>query len=183
MLQVKNSNSPKSWLTLLAVALLTVLTVSFSGCQDNNNPQDLTPFESLVGSVETPAWQSPEDYDMTASMTAIVRVDISQSFTARQLAEVKKKLGTDQVINEGDLLAAFSGETCLGVDTIKVGQTDLFFLFMAGSNDVTAKDIQLRYYSTLLKNILIANQSFAFSNDGHIGSVKEPYTPTWAIAK
>lgn len=163
---------------LMVIASCAVLLMA-AGCKDKNTPEA----ESLVGSVATPSWQAPESYDMTSSMTAIVKIDFTQSFSAEQLAAVKDKMTDGQIVHEGDLLAAFSGENCLGVDTIHADQAGLFFLYMTGSSEENPANVQLRYYSTQLSNIFAANESFAFSNDGHLGSVSEPYTPAWSIAK
>ena len=158
---------------LMVIASCAVLLI-VAGCKDKNTPE----VESLVGSVATPSWQAPESYDMTSSMTAIVKID-----SAEQLAAVKDKMTDGQIVHEGDLLAAFSGENCLGVDTIHADQAGLFFLYIAGSSEENPANVQLRYYSTQLSNIFAANESFAFSNDGHLGSVSIPYTPAWSIAK
>lgn len=161
------------------IALCAVLLLA-AGCKDKNAPQ----IESLNGAVNTPSWQSPKIYDMTSTMTPVVKIDFTQSFSSEQLAEIKDKMTDGQIAHEGDLLAAFSGNTCLGVDTLNADQSGLFYLFISTVNGESAADIQLRYYSTQLRNIFITNESFTFSNDGTLGSsVNAPYTPTWRIDK
>ncbi len=167
---------------LMLIASCCAVLLLAAGCSNSNQPQDPATTAPLAGAVEQPAWLSPKQYDMTTSMTAIVRIDLTQSFTAGQLAAVKDRLTDGQVAHEGDLLAAFSGENCLGVDTLSADREGLFFLFVTPT-DTDAADIQLRYYSTQLKNIFVAASSFPFSNNGHLGSVAEPYTPIWTIAK
>ena len=178
---ITTSNRPKVGLTALAVSLLTVLTVFIAGCKNQQKPDEPAIDTSLIGNVDAPSWQSPEEYDMTTSMTAVIKVDFSQSFTAEQLAGIKDKMTDGQIAHQGDLLAAFSGDNCLGVDTLGADQSKLFFLFMTAGNS-GATDVQLRYYSTQLKNVFVSKTSFPFSNDEHLGSVAAPHTPTWAIA-
>lgn len=152
---------------LLIVASCALLLIA-AGCKKNNS--DEPELEPIAGNVETPSWTSPETYDMTASMTAIVKVDLSANY-AQQVTKEGWQTG------EGDLLAAFSGETCLGVDTLNADRTDLFFLYIAGVNEEMTEDIQLRYYSKQLKNIFKAKELIPFSNDAQLGSASIPYMP------
>lgn len=43
-------------------------------------------------------------------------------------------------------------------------------------------DVQLKFYSPSLKRIFNASTTFAFSNDTQLGSIAEPYTPSWNAA-
>jgi len=151
MLQVRNSDL--SYTYRLFIAGWIVITVLFSGCDRNNEP-----VEPAAGTTsDSPDWKAPDSYDITSSMTAIVKVDVASA-------------------NEDDLLAAFSEENCVGLTR---PQSGLCFLFISGP----AKSIQLRFYSGEHKLIYTARQTFPFVNDGHLGSVSEPYTPTWDIAQ
>jgi len=154
--------------TKLFIAASCALMLIAAGCKDKNPVEpELKP---ITGNTETPSWTAPESYDMTASMTAVVKVDLSQTYP-QQVAKEEWKTG------EGDLLAAFSGETCVGVDTLEADRTDLFFLYIAGLNEGNNEDIQLRYYSKQLKNIFTATELIPFRNDAQKGSVSEPYSP------
>ncbi len=142
------------------------LLLMMAGCgEQNKEPQ------SIIGSTDKPVWSAPTDYDMTSSMTAVVKVDLSKTFTADQLAAANYQLTDD------DLVAAFAGEECLGVTTPKDG---LFFLYICAP--ATSTDITLRHYSNALKTIL-TSEPFTFVGDGHLGTVSEPYTPAFVAEK
>lgn len=154
--------------TKLFIVATCALMLIAAGCKDKTPVEpELDP---IAGNVETPSWTAPESYDMTASMTAVIKVDLSQTYP-RQVEKEGWKTG------EGDLIAAFSGETCIGVDTLGADRADLFFLFMSGLNEGDIEDVQLRYYSKQLKNIFKATELIPFRNDAELGSVSEPYTP------
>ena len=76
----------------------------------------------------------------------------------------------------GVSLAAFIGDNCVGVASPKEG---LFFLYIAG----TEGTVTLRYYSAHYKNLFEAKDVFAFKNDDHLGTVAEPFTPTFVVVK
>ena len=161
MLQVRNSNSPKGGLTAkrsyrwLAIGLiaLAVSAIALSGCKDNSDPY-INP-----GNVEDPQWKITVDTtDMTASMTAIVKV----SFT--------DKPGT---------LAAFMGDDCGGIADYIDG---LYYLYISPSANSNA-NVQLQFYSPDLKRVFVSKQTFPFVNDGNQGSVSAPFTPEWDVAK
>ena len=97
---------------------------------------------------------------MTASMTAIVKVSFAQ--------------------NEGTL-AAFIGEDCCGIAEYKADY-GLYWLYLSPAAE-TGGDVQLRFYSPDLKRIFDAASTFPFSNDTQLGSIAEPYTPEWTVAK
>jgi len=167
----------KKLMILMSCAMLMLAV----GCKKNDEPKpdpqpDPQPqpevLDSISGSVSQPSWAAPESYDMTASMTAIVSVDLSLTYPKQVEAE-KWKLA------DGDLLAAFCGDKCLGVDTLEADRNNLFFLYIAGLNNEDIKDVQLRYYSKQVKNIFKSNSTFSFSNDSQLGSVGTPYTPEW----
>ena len=112
------------------------------------------------GDVENPNWVVSVENDMTASMTAIVKA----SFTGQP--------GT---------LAAFIGEDCCGIADY-VAESGLYWLYILPATD-KEDDIQLRFYSPDLKRIFHATTTFPFRNDTQLGTVAEPYSPKWTVAK
>jgi len=127
---------------LLAVLLLT------AGCE---KPDPFT----TQGKVENPNWEVTVENDMTASMTAIVKVSFSE--------------------NEG-VLAAFMGNECCGIAEYIDG---LYWLYISPAEG--SENVQLRFYSPELKRIFEAKQTFPFQNDTQLGTVSEPYTPEWVV--
>ena len=154
----------------LALCALTLCT--FFGCKGKENKP-----ESIIGTTEKPTWTAPANNDMTSSMTAVVKVDLAAGYTAEQLSAANYQ------VSEDDIVAAFSGDECLGIAgplSLRDGQGEVFFLYIcAPTND---GKVTLRYYSAALKNIFIS-EPFAFVNDTQLGSVAEPYTPTFIINK
>lgn len=165
---------------ILYLAFVAIAALAMNACKSNSEPtppdeqkQDTTKVESIKGSITTPSWTNPEGYNMTSSMTAIVKVDLAQSFSADQLVEGGYQPSTS------DKLAAFDATgNCLGV----AEQTDgLYFLYItAPEND---SQVAIRYYSVTLKNIFISTKTFAFRNDDNLGTVAEPYAPTFEVDK
>lgn len=125
-----------------------------AGCKENQQPVDpyVTP-----GTTENPNWVVTIDNDMTASMTTIVKVSFTQ------------KEGT---------LAAFIGNDCCGVAEFN-SEYGLYWLYISSPATEGSGAVQLRFYSPELKRIFDATTTFPFSNDSHLGSVSEPYTPSW----
>ena len=153
---MKNMTSPAKSCSILLCALLLFA----AGCKDKNAP------ESLNGNVARPTWTAIEVPDMTSSMTAVIKV-----------ANLNGQIVNDSIVNEDDLLAAFSGETCLGTAQPQDG---LFYLFVAGINN---DPVTLRYYSAHYKNLFEAKDAFPFVNDDHLGTVAEPFIPTFVVVK
>ena len=152
----------RQFLVLFSCALLLLA----AGCKKQNNEP-----EFIIGTTEKPSWTNPVDYDMSSSMTAIVKVDMSATYTAEQLSSAKYKQTTD------DLMAAFSGDNCLGV----AEQVDgLFYLYITTPED--GGNVTLKYYSSVLKNIFAA-EPVPFKNDQQLGTVREPYSPIWTVVK
>ena len=78
-----------------------------------------------------------------------------------------------------DLLAAFSGETCLGVAQPQDG---LFFLYIAAPVTGNPSSVTLRYYCAHYKNLFEAKDAFRFINDDHLGTIAEPFIPAFVCA-
>ena len=110
------------------------------------------------GNTENPNWVITVENNMTASMTAIVKV----SFTEKE--------GT---------LAAFMGNECCGIAEFIDG---LYWLYITPASE-DGGAVQLRFYSPDLKRIFDAKETFNFANDSHLGTVADPYTPKWEVAK
>ena len=148
-----------------------ILLLSAVGCKKDKDREPAgaqTPV-SLVGNEQSPAWAMPDDYDMTSSMTAVVKIDLTRNY-----AEEVKSAGYQMTAD--DKLAAFDNETCLGV----AEQVDgLFWLYVAGNGDNTGR-IRLRYYSAALKNVFVSEE-LAFVNDARLGTVNDPYTPLFTV--
>jgi len=133
-------------------SLIVLCAVLFASCEQKD--PYVTP-----GNVEDPQWKITVDTtDMTASMTAIVKV----SFTDKQ--------GT---------LAAFMGDDCGGIADYIDG---LYYLYISPSANANA-NVQLQFYSPDLKRVFVSKQTFPFVNDGNQGSVSAPFTPEWDVAK
>lgn len=154
---------------LLLMASCALLLVA-AGCKEKNKPQ-----EQITANIATPVWVAPADYDMTSSMTAVVRVDLSQKY-----AEQLKIVGYAQTAD--DLLAAFNGNDCLGVAKQQDGLFYLFITSPATTGEGKVTDFTIRYYSAKLKNIF-ESESFAYYDDGTLGNIGTPCVPVFRIAK
>ena len=147
MLQVKNCR--------LFIACLSVLcTVLFAACKDNSDPS-VGP-----GNTPDPNWEVTVENDMTASMTAIVKVSFTDSVGS---------------------LAAFIGNDCCGVAEYKT-EYGLYWLYISPASE-SGGDVQLKFYSPSQKRIFKAKETVPFRNDTNLGTVAEPYTPSWTIEK
>ena len=159
----------------LLVVLCTLALVAFVGCKNEEKES-----ETFVGNVSRPAWTAPADYDYTSSMTAVVKVDLKAQYPVT---------GKDFVLNDSDLLAAFSGETCLGVVEPLSLEGDpaeaLFFLYITTPSPFKGEPegVSLRYYSTHYKNLFEAKDAINFVNDAHLGTVDEPLVPSFVVVK
>lgn len=145
------------------LCILSVLAVFFAGCKDQNQP------DSFQGNVERPTWTAPEVSDMTSSMTAVIKVDLKAQYPNQ---------AADFVLDDNDLLAAFSGDTCLGTATPQEG---LFFLYIGAPVTGTPSSVTLKFYSAHYKNIFEAKDAILFTNDAHLGTVAEPFAPTFVV--
>jgi hypothetical protein len=160
------------------LCIFTVAALLMTSCKkdDKSEPeqqeQGQGTTETLVSNLPRPSWAAPDTTDMTSSMTAVITVDLRAQYP---------NLAKDYELNEEDLIAAFAGNTCLGVAS---PMEDLFFLYVAGpTGKIEANDITLRYWSKQYKNIFVATDAFPFVNDSHLGTVAEPLTPAFVVEK
>lgn len=158
---------------LLAAGLLAlaVSALALSGCKDKNAP------ESFNGNVSRPTWTAPEVSDLTSSMTAVVKVDLKAQYP---------ETAADWTRSDDDLLAAFSGETCLGVAEW-VSDAEAYWLYIADLSSLQGGDggrlITLRYYSAHYKNLFEAKDAFPFKNDDILGTIADPYIPALVVVE
>ena len=150
--------------------LLLAAVLCFASCDDKNKPTPTPTEQDLYGNAARPTWTAIEVPDMTASMTAVIKVQ-----------KLEGIIVNDSIGNKDDLIAAFSGETCLGVAQYNE-ETKLFFLFIAGLTDNT-NAVTLRYFSAHYKNLFEAKDAFRFANDTQLGSPAEPYIPAFVKAE
>ena len=148
----------------LYIFVFCSLLLFAAGCKDKNAP------ESFNGNVARPTWTAPEVSDMSSSMTAVVKVDLKAQYP---------ETAADFVLDNNDLLAAFSGETCLGTAQPQEG---LFFLYIAAPVTGNPSSVTLRYYCAHYKNLFEAKDAFRFINDDHLGTIAEPFKPAFVCA-
>ena len=150
--------------TKLFIIVSCGLLLLAAGCKKNKD-KDLV---SFVGNQPIPTWTAPTQYDMTNSMTAVVRIDLARQFPIT---------AADFEIKGNDLLAAFIGGKCVGVASPQDG---LFYLYITGQT-TDSEMVSLRYYSAHYKNLFEAVDVFPFRNDTNIGTVAEPYVPMLVV--
>ena len=157
----------------LFVILSCAMLLFAAGCKEKNTPEDpgTTPVENIAGNVSKPSWSNPDDYDMTSSLTAIVKVDLSIKYP-EQAAKEHWAVASD------DLLAAFAGESCIGVAELSDG---LFWLYVTAPEN--NEEITIKYYSSKLKNIFVSEETFPYRNDYQLGTVSAPYSPAFVVAQ
>ena len=172
MLPVRSFNRRKLGLYSV-LCILSVLTVLFAACDKKDNP---TPEKNLYGNAARPAWTAPANPDPSISMTAVIAVQKLEGITI-----------PDSVVSANDVLAAFSGETCLGIAKYEEG---LFFLYIASLTSSSASGpssnsaaITLKYWSAHYTNLFVAADAFPFVNDTQLGSPAEPYVPAFIKVK
>ncbi len=136
------------------LALCSLFIVALTGCKDKSDP-----FVDS-GNTPNPKWVVTADNNMTLSMTAIIKV----SFTSKE--------GT---------LGAFIGNDCCGIAEYNA-EYDTYWLYISPSTEAGG-DVQLRFFSPDLKRIFSASSTFPFRNDTQLGTVAEPYTPSWVAPK
>ena len=162
----------KKNLWIIASCGLLLLAAGCKNDKDKEPEQTTTQSQTLYGNMESPSWSAKADYDYSSSMTAVVKVDLAAQYPDK---------AADFQLNDKDLLAAFSGEECLGVASPQDG---LFFLYIslpADNSDIIGQTVALRYYSVFYTNIFEAADAFTFQSDGIQGSAANPFVPTWAL--
>jgi hypothetical protein len=151
------------------LCILSGLTVLFAACDKKDDP---TPEKNLYGDIARPAWTVPANPDPNFSMTAVIAVQKLEGVNI-----------PDSVVSANDVLAAFSGETCLGIAKYEEG---LFFLYIAqptaNSQELTA-NVTLRYWSAHYTNLFIAADAFPFVNDTQKGTPDTPFIPAFVVTK
>ena len=169
--------------TSLSLVLCTLYFVSLSffmssckGKEQSVDPSD-PKNAAIAGNVAKPEWKGPSSYDLSSSMTIVAQVDLSPYYAA-QLDTAKYTLSPD------DLLAAFSGDECLGVAEKK---DSLFFLYVcsptAATDDQATLSLTIRYYSASLRNVFRSINPIIYINDGQSGTVDNPHKPLFVIDK
>lgn len=163
----------------LTIILCTTL-LCLIGCNRNNNPEEDKYGEKgtgyLFSNKETPAWQAPTNYDYTSSMTVVIQISKLNGTPIKPSA-----------IGDGDVMAAFVGDSCCG----KVEPIDgLFFLFITQPNSpsddttsISQLPITVRYYSAHYKNIFVAEAAFTYKSATHLGTDSEPIEPDFLIER
>jgi len=151
---------------LYIFVLCTLSLCTLVGCKkDKNEP------ETFISDKARPTWTVPANPDPSISMTAVIKVDLKAQYP---------DLAADFVLNANDMLAAFSGETCLGIAKYEEG---LFFLYIASPVTGNPSSVTLRYYSAHYKNLFEAVNAFPFVNDTQQGTTAEPFKPAFVVAK
>ncbi len=145
----------------VSFVLCTLFLCTIVGCKDKNAP------ESFNGNVARPTWAVAANRDFTSSMTAVVKVDLAAQYP---------NIAADFVLNDNDLLAAFSNETCLGVTSPDAG---IFYLYIGTSVGFTPSSVTLRYYSAHYKNLFEAKNAFPYVADTRQGNADEPFIPAF----
>lgn len=161
----------------LSVLCLTLSAISCGSGDEPmpSQPAATNPQENIVGNVAQPNWVLPSDIDMTSSMTAIVSVDLLLTYP-EQVKDFCSNTGDDQIADEADCLAAFSGETCVGVAQYIDG---LFFLYV--TRPPVLQPLSFHYYSAKLHSIFVAENVCDFEPDAGKGSVSTPLTPAFRL--
>lgn len=164
------------------LVLGSALLMLMAGCQKETVITPIIEDDSTTslpyGNIPSPRWSVDPDYDYGSSMTAVVCVDLAQTYTLAP--EVWS-------IAPGDKLGAFvvdpvSGNAeCVGVATPTLyedgNDNRLFFLYIVAPQG--REDINLWYYSERFHNIFQADCSFPFENGGRFGTIHEPAYPMW----
>ena len=145
--------------------LCTLFLCTLAGCKDKNAP------ESFNGNVDRPTWTRSASHDFTSSMTAVIKVG---------LAEQYPDIAGDFVLDDNDLLAAFFGESCLGVASPNEG---IFYLYIGAPIGVTPSSVTLRYYSAHYKNLFEAKEAFPYVSDTQQGTADRPFVPAFVVAQ
>ena len=157
----------KKYLYIFVLCTLSLCT--FVGCKKDPEKEP----ETFVSNVTRPTWTAPAESDITSSMTAVIKVDLKAQYP---------ETAADWQRLDNDLLAAFAGETCLGIGAWKE-EAGAYWLYIAAPVTGNPSSVTLRYYSAHYKNLFIAADAFPFRNDDHLGTVAQPLTPKFTVVK
>lgn len=155
----------KKYLYIFVLCTLSLCTLV--GCKNDSEKEP----ETFFSDIARPTWTAPDDYDYTSSLTAVVKVDLTVAYPT---------LAASWQLDDNDLLAAFSGETCLGTVSPK---NSLFYLYIASPLTGNPSSVTLKYYSAYYKNLFEAKDAIQYKNHGTIGTYSEPLTPTFLVGK
>lgn len=151
----------------IAKTALFVLLLLVVGCNNSEEPE-----QSIVGYQAKPEWKVSQDYDMSSSMTMIVKVDMTSVYTDQQLSEVRFE------VKDNDIMAAYADAVCLGLDTLIDGLNHIY----VGATSEGVESFRLKYYSSVLKHIYVS-ESIPYEVQGHKGTIGTPFVPKWTIEK
>lgn len=152
---------------LFSLMMAAMLSVLVSSCDRASDPA------SIIGNEPQPTWTVPEQYDLSSSMTVIAKIDMTGLYTAEQLQAVNYR------VSDGDVLAAFCGNTCLGIGEWKADYEAFWLYIVAPEN---GDEVTLRYYSSVLRH-LYAAEPIPYRINTRMGEPSEPYAPVWALTK
>lgn len=152
--------------TLASLAGIIMLAASCSGDDNSiNNPTDKVNRPSWSAEIgrkadSAPTWVPVSDESLTSSMT--ITAGLSDNFTAI-------------TVTEDDMLAAFSGQTCLGVATpMFTYSKPRFYLYVLPPTD-SKKMVTLAYYNAKSNKLYYWVDAIHFENNKTVGSVLHAY--------
>lgn len=155
------------------IIIATLMALLLTGCAKEREHADSIVYDTAperhipAADIPTPLWATDTNYDYSNSMTAIVAVDLMQTYP--------DLTPDDWQVDKGDLVGAFDGRGCIGVSRPSEG---LFFLYITSPAPADA-EIRLQYYSARLRNIFQADAPLHFENGARLGSVTDPLTPAF----
>ena len=165
----------------ILLSVFCTLLLFAAGCKKNHKEEPEQPKQelSLLGNEARPQWKNEvSNNDLILNMTMLVKIDFSNY--AEQLE------GIDFAVTDNDLLAAFAGEKCVGEAELIDG---LFYLYISNPAEDSESDIDssgqinLKFYSAVLKNIFMSVETYNYQNDAHFGTASEPITPQFILVK
>ena len=151
----------------IIITLFALVGLVFAGC----HKESITSIDTNGtlgtpnGSVDAPLWSVDTNYDYSSSMTAVVEVELSLTYS---------QAANNWHVDSSDMVGAFCGDKCVGVAK---PTHNLFFVYIIAPEVGSTEPITLRYYSSILKNIFYSDVSFPFVNGGQQGTVNQPLRP------